>query len=495
MTSHDRAGGRVRAFDTRRRIWVGHDAPIGPGQEPLPEVRGVLTSDPAALDEASHDLGRVVTARPGAVLVPTTIADIEAMVAFCARHRIPVSARGAAHTTGGQSLTRGGLVVQMRSLDRIHRVDLDEVEVDAGALWLDVARAVGNCGLRVAGGMTDYLRTTVGGTLSVGGITADYRHGGQVDAVRALEIITPASGRVWCSETDNRDLFTAALAGLGQFGIITRARIALDLAPRTVQTHHLYYTDPHRFFRDAHSVLDHGQADEVSAAVLPPTLDRAGKPFYRLTVSLFDTGTAQENRDRSTRVLHRIGVSTSANTALPFADHLEAGTQVLDRARTAGWDELRKPWFAAILPGDTVSAFVSAIEPTLTDMDLPGWIALYPHRAAAFRRPMLRVPRSSRWVWLLGVLTVSATPHPRKGFTERMLERNRRWEARAQALGGVRYPLGVSQWHQPWRHYGEQWRRFVRLKRHHDPDLIMTQGVGVLPVNFEAVVPLRSGSC
>lgn len=37
-----------------------------------------------------------------------------------------------------------------------------------------------------------------------------------------------------CSEKENSELFHAALGGLGQFGIITRARIALEQAPQRV---------------------------------------------------------------------------------------------------------------------------------------------------------------------------------------------------------------------------------------------------------------------
>jgi cytokinin dehydrogenase len=39
-----------------------------------------------------------------------------------------------------------------------------------------------------------------------------------------------------CSEERNSDLFHAVLGGLGQFGIITRARIALQPAPQRVCT-------------------------------------------------------------------------------------------------------------------------------------------------------------------------------------------------------------------------------------------------------------------
>lgn len=37
-----------------------------------------------------------------------------------------------------------------------------------------------------------------------------------------------------CSAKENSDLFYGALGGLGQFGIITRARIALEPAPKMV---------------------------------------------------------------------------------------------------------------------------------------------------------------------------------------------------------------------------------------------------------------------
>lgn len=39
-----------------------------------------------------------------------------------------------------------------------------------------------------------------------------------------------------CSEEQNAELFHAALGGLGQFGIITRARIALEPAPKMVNS-------------------------------------------------------------------------------------------------------------------------------------------------------------------------------------------------------------------------------------------------------------------
>lgn len=46
---------------------------------------------------------------------------------------------------------------------------------------------------------------------------------------------------VICSEEQHSDLFHAVLGGLGQFGIITRARIALEPAPKKVTRFALAY--------------------------------------------------------------------------------------------------------------------------------------------------------------------------------------------------------------------------------------------------------------
>jgi len=37
-----------------------------------------------------------------------------------------------------------------------------------------------------------------------------------------------------CSAAENADLFFGVLGGLGQFGVITKARIALEPAPKMV---------------------------------------------------------------------------------------------------------------------------------------------------------------------------------------------------------------------------------------------------------------------
>jgi cytokinin dehydrogenase len=64
-------------------------------------------------------------------------------------------------------------------------------------------------------------------------------------------IINAGTGEmVTCSRDVNSDLFFAALGGLGQFGVITRARIRLAPAPKRVRWVRLAYSDVATFTKD-----------------------------------------------------------------------------------------------------------------------------------------------------------------------------------------------------------------------------------------------------
>ncbi|KAK9715744.1 hypothetical protein RND81_06G186500 [Saponaria officinalis] len=60
---------------------------------------------------------------------------------------------------------------------------------------------------------------------------------------------------VTCSKKINTELFNAVLGGLGQFGIITRARIKLDAAPKTVKWVRMLYDDFSTFTKDQEQLI------------------------------------------------------------------------------------------------------------------------------------------------------------------------------------------------------------------------------------------------
>ncbi|KAL9154076.1 hypothetical protein ABFS82_10G090300 [Erythranthe guttata] len=96
-------------------------------------------------------------------------------------------------------------------------------DVGGDQLWIDVLRATLKHGLAPVS-WTDYLYlSSVGGTLSSAGISGQaFVHGPQINNVLELDVVT---------------------GGLGQFGIITRARIVLHKPPTRVKWVRLLYSD------------------------------------------------------------------------------------------------------------------------------------------------------------------------------------------------------------------------------------------------------------
>lgn len=224
-----------------QQLRLGHGAEATPclgGGDPGPE-----------LVAASQDFGGVIRALPAVVLRPGSAEDVAAAIRMALRSdHLTIAARGNGHSVAGQALAPGGIVLDMRSMGRIELVWSDDgqpcADVGGGVLWGELLE----WGVRVHGmaprSWTDYLGLTVGGTLSNAGISGQaFRHGPQIANVAELEVVTGDAERVVCSPSHRSDLFFAALGGLGQFGIITRARIPLYRAPPLVGT--LTFRSPH----------------------------------------------------------------------------------------------------------------------------------------------------------------------------------------------------------------------------------------------------------
>lgn len=202
------------------------------------DLQGTIDSN--STDTASKDFGGMQSVKPLAFIRPSTPDDIVKVVKAAAlSSNLTVAARGNGHSINGQAMADGGLVLNMRSMDDHFQVltinGSNFVDVSGGVLWEDVLkRCVSDYGLAPRS-WTDYLRLTVGGTLSNAGVSGQaFRYGPQTSNVTELEVVTGKGEIVVCSETENSELFFSVLGGLGQFGIITRARVLLENAPEMV---------------------------------------------------------------------------------------------------------------------------------------------------------------------------------------------------------------------------------------------------------------------
>ncbi|KAJ0030997.1 hypothetical protein Pint_13400 [Pistacia integerrima] len=226
------------------------------------DVAGKLLVDPDSLKSVSSDFGHIVKEHPKAVLCPSTTQDIVSLIKVAYNDSIPfsIAARGHGHSTRGQAMAHDGVVVDMSSLKN-HRNgsgvtvsgnNFSGFYADVGGeqLWIDVLKATLEYGLAPLS-FTDYLYLTVGGTLSNAGISGQtFRYGPQIANVYEMDVVTGKGELVTCSAYKSSDLFYAVLGGLGQFGIITRARIALEPAPKRVKWVRMLYSNFSTFTKD-----------------------------------------------------------------------------------------------------------------------------------------------------------------------------------------------------------------------------------------------------
>ncbi|MHB8695822.1 MAG: FAD-binding protein [Solirubrobacteraceae bacterium] len=474
------AGLAVAGFDVVGRHWVSvADAAGCTGFLGAPRLDGTLLLDGASRAADRTDRGNMVFHTPAAVLRPGSVRDIQAMVRFCRDCRIPVAARGEHHTTFGQGLT-DGLVVEMSALNTIHSIGPEGADVDAGVLWREIIHAAFAIGLRRPG-LTGYTGLSVGGVLSVGGCPLSNDAGAVVDMVRELTVVTGAGDAVRCSATRNRDLFEAALGGLGQCGIIVRALVDLVPAKPMARTYLLHYLDANAFFKDFRTLVRRGELNDVYNVCMPPG---SSLFLFEINATVFFDPAAPPDDAHLMRDL-TLPAPLAIHLDLPYVAYTQFVDTQIAVLQLAGWDRLVKPWFDVWLPEPTVQPYVTDVLGRLTPQDIAptGFILLFAQRRSRLTRPFFRLPDPTlgEWVYLFDILGASALPGPDPSYAQRMLARNRGWYEQARGAGGTRYPIGSLEFsHDDWAaHYGEQWPRFQQLKRRYDPGGILTPGPAI----------------
>jgi len=93
-------------------------------QKRLPS--GELNLDPDFLKKYSGDKW-FATAQPEAVALPANTSSVAAIMKFAAKHKIPVTPRGAGYGyVGGCVPVRGGIVLSLEKMDRIKEINADD---------------------------------------------------------------------------------------------------------------------------------------------------------------------------------------------------------------------------------------------------------------------------------------------------------------------------------------------------------------------------------
>jgi len=453
-------------------------------QDLRPLVKGTVHDDRAGREERSGDFGRMVRRVPGVVVRPASTADVAAVIRYARKHRVAVSTRGEAHTQTGQALTDGGILLDLTALGTIHSVDAGgtppSASCDAGVKWETLVRHVMPQGL-VPPVLTNNLGVTIGGTLSVAGLgVASFRHGAQGDNVLEIEAVTGAGDVITCSPTSNIEVFDALRSGLGQFGVITRARVALRRCLPKARTYYLLYDDLGAIMRDMQQVIDGDRVDNLESWCVPcpqgfrwngPAKEAFAAWFYPLHLTVeFDPKAPPDDAARLQGLTPYRRVHVEDQDLIHFAARLEPLFAVWHRS---GYWGNTHPWMETVLPWASAGPFIQQVLANLPPTALGGGhILLWPSRGTTSHIPLFMVPPSPL---VMGFGILPGLPPDVLPMVKPRL--NMASDASMMA-GGKRYLSGFIEFDRArWKqHFGPKWDTVCRLKSTFDPDGILNPG-------------------
>ncbi|MCE7986717.1 MAG: FAD-binding protein [Caldilinea sp. CFX5] len=452
-----------------------------------------IIRDEAARQAIAQDYGGYIHHLPAGILRATSVEDVVDGVRYARRHGLKVAVRGAGHSTHGQAQVVDGLVIDLRTMNRVLEVTPDSILVEAGTQWRTVAQTALTIG-RTFPVFTDYLATTVGGTLTVGGVgSRTWQLGTQTDHVLDLEVVTADGKVLHCSPECNADLFNAVRCGLGQFGIITKARLRLIPAPQHVHYHRALYGNYDTFWHeltrlvdeadyeciqgyalgnDAQSIVGHIGPDAIGF----PLPTDAGPWLYCIeTVKFLD-----QPADLSTTAPKRQAWLPGGYFAydLPYLAYIDRLGPVEEMLKQLGLWQLPHPMLDVIIPGSKAQGFVRETLAALSPAEVAGPVLIYPYQRQHLRTPFFRTPNEER-VLLFGLMRTTLPPTP--DHVQAQVAENRRIYERAVAQGGCYYPIDsvpmtLTDWQQ---HFGAQWCAFTAAKEQFDPKYLLNPGQGI----------------
>ncbi|CAA3026334.1 cytokinin dehydrogenase 7 [Olea europaea subsp. europaea] len=466
---------------------------------------------------ASRDFGGMHSSEPLAIIKPAGSDDISKVIQLAKQiPHLTVAASGNDHSINGQAMVDNGIIIDMKSMDA-DRIEVapsgSYVDVSGGVLWEDVLKScVLNHGLSPRS-WTDYLGLTVGGTLSNAGVSGQtFIYGPQTENVTELEVITGNGETIFCSHNEKSEVFFSVLGGLGQFGIITRARVLLQPAPDMVRWIRVVYHEFTEFTRDIELLVGLGDTfDYVEGFVfvnsddpingwpsVPLDLNRldstqipsiAGPLLYCLEVALNynKNETLPSSVDmRAEKLLGQLRFCKNSNFQkdLSYMDFLLRIKHVEEQAKANGIWDTPHPWLNLFVSKKDIANFDRHIFKNILKNGVGGPMLIYPILRSKWDDRTSVVLPEGEIIYLVALLRF-CLPYPKGLSVEEMVAQNHEI-VQCCIENGFDFKKYLPHYNsrEEWKqHFGNQWTRFQERKARFDPMAILAPGQKIFTRN------------
>jgi FAD/FMN-containing dehydrogenase len=187
----------------------------------------VLQAEDEGYEQARQVWNAMIDRRPALIVQCSATDDIALALRFARQHGLEVAVRGGGHNIAGNSISDGGLMIDLSGL---RAVEVSPAKrrawVQPGATLADLDAATQRHGLATPVGInstTGVAGLTLGG--GFGWLTR--QHGMTVDNLLSAEVVTADGARLRASADENADLFWGLRGGGGNFGIVTEFEFQL----------------------------------------------------------------------------------------------------------------------------------------------------------------------------------------------------------------------------------------------------------------------------
>ncbi|MDF2181148.1 GNAT family N-acetyltransferase [Neptuniibacter sp. CAU 1671] len=180
-----------------------------------------------------NDVTRLNPVLVDQVYVPGNIKQLQDILR---RTEGPVSIGGGRFSMGGQVAHEGSLHIDMRGMDRIIKLDVENrsIVVEAGTRWRTIQSVITNHGLAISV-MQTYSDFTVGGSVSVNCHGRYIGLGPIILTVLFVKIVTHEGELIFASPNENPEIFYGVVGGYGALGVIVEVGLSLSENARIEQ--------------------------------------------------------------------------------------------------------------------------------------------------------------------------------------------------------------------------------------------------------------------
>jgi glycolate oxidase len=200
--------------------------------------------DPADLLTYESDALVHLRATPGAVVLPASASEVQAIVRLCHREGVPFVARG--HGTGlsgGALPVENGILIGLSRMNRVLGIDIPNrrAEVEPGVTNLEITRRVAPFGCYYAPDPSSQIVCSIGGNIAENSGGAHcLKYGFTVHHVLGVEAVLPNGDLIHLGgptlDVPGLDLLAVLVGSEGTLAVVTKATLRLLRRPEAVLT-------------------------------------------------------------------------------------------------------------------------------------------------------------------------------------------------------------------------------------------------------------------